>query len=305
MAVSNILPEAVTDRDLPALFIASDYASKRAQGLYLRLLGADLAVMVVASLLGAISFTSSEQKAMFAMVSAGAAAVSMALTIALKSQKLTSTWYNGRAVAESAKTAAWRYMTGAEPYEITKPPAEADSLLTKALDSFLKERRALAGSLVSEDCDAPAITPRMIASRTMGLRSRVELYLRSRIGQQRGWYAAKASQAQRKAEWSFAAILATQTASLLAAITLVRQPEARLNLVGVFASLGAALIAWTQLKKYEELATAYGLAAQELTHIAERGRHVESERALSEFVLSAEDAISREHTLWRARRDQV
>ena len=67
--------------------------------------------------------------------------------------------------------------------------------------------------------------------------------------------------------------------------------------------MAASLIAWMQVKRYQELAQSYGLATQELGLIASRGLHVASDEELSKFVAESETAISREHTLWTARRD--
>lgn len=47
----------------------------------------------------------------------------------------------------------------------------------------------------------------------------------------------------------------------------------------------------------------YGLASQELGMIAEQVEYISDPEELSAFILDAENAISREHTLWIARRD--
>jgi hypothetical protein len=98
-------------------------------------------------------------------------------------------------------------------------------------------------------------------------------------------------------------VLISQALALIAAIAVVRWPDAAVNLTGVFAALAAALIAWTQLKKYEELATMYGLTAQELRSVEDQARHVRNEEQFTRFVLTAEDAISREQALWLTRRE--
>jgi hypothetical protein len=67
--------------------------------------------------------------------------------------------------------------------------------------------------------------------------------------------------------------------------------------------VASPLIAWTQLKKYEEQATMYGLTAQELRSVEDRARHVTDEEQFTRFVLTAESAISREHALWLTRRE--
>ncbi|KQP29325.1 hypothetical protein ASF38_00685 [Aeromicrobium sp. Leaf272] len=75
----------------------------------------------------------------------------------------------------------------------------------------------------------------------------------------------------------------------------------RIDLVGLIAAGAATMTSWSQAKQYSTLATAYGITAQELATIKSEIDSVpESEWA--DYVGQAEEAISREHTLWRASR---
>ena len=74
------------------------------------------------------------------------------------------------------------------------------------------------------------------------------------------------------------------------------------TLLGVIASLIAAATAWTQARQFGNLAAAYTIAHQELTSIRGLLARPLEETEWSEFVDSAEGAISREHTMWRAAR---
>ena len=72
------------------------------------------------------------------------------------------------------------------------------------------------------------------------------------------------------------------------------------------ATVGAATAAWVQAKQYATLASAYAIAIaianEELASIRVLSAHGTGEAAWAEFVDSAEGAISREHTMWRAPR---
>lgn len=57
------------------------------------------------------------------------------------------------------------------------------------------------------------------------------------------------------------------------------------------------------MRQHEELAQSYAVAALELGFIEEQVGRVSDDKGLSAFVADAESAISREHTLWIARRD--
>jgi hypothetical protein len=58
---------------------------------------------------------------------------------------------------------------------------------------------------------------------------------------------------------------------------------------------------WTQLKKNDQLAQSYGLAAQELLLISGQAIEIKTNEELSAYVVNSENAISREHTMWLAR----
>ena len=95
----------------------------------------------------------------------------------------------------------------------------------------------------------------------------------------------------------------TQSLAVASAFALVRWPQLPLKL-SVFATLATASIAWLQVRRHQELAQSYNLAAHELGLIAIQATHVGSDEGLSKFVADAETAISREHTMWVARRDR-
>jgi hypothetical protein len=56
------------------------------------------------------------------------------------------------------------------------------------------------------------------------------------------------------------------------------------------------------LNKYKEIYQSCALTKQELNIIRTKFRQVKDNTELNEFVLGAEQAISREHTMWLARR---
>ena len=58
-----------------------------------------------------------------------------------------------------------------------------------------------------------------------------------------------------------------------------------------------------QAKRYSELAASYALTAHEISLIREQALNPSTEEEFSKFVSDAENAFSREHTQWSARRD--
>lgn len=65
--------------------------------------------------------------------------------------------------------------------------------------------------------------------------------------------------------------------------------------------IAASIIGWTQIKKLNELAAAYTMAAHEIGLIRSMSDSVSTDAEFSGFVNDAEKAFSREHTLWIAR----
>ena len=72
--------------------------------------------------------------------------------------------------------------------------------------------------------------------------------------------------------------------------------------LGILAAAAASVLAWLQIKQHATLAQSYSHAAHELSTIGALIDSVQSEAEWGRFVNDAENAISREHTAWRARR---
>jgi hypothetical protein len=76
--------------------------------------------------------------------------------------------------------------------------------------------------------------------------------------------------------------------------------HAGLEFLGLAATLLVTVFALLRLNQYETLARAYHITAIELHTISQSLASVETEDEWSRFVADAEEAISREHTLWLA-----
>jgi hypothetical protein len=203
-------------------------------------------------------------------------------------------WYEGRAVAESAKTLTWRYAVGALPYPVDR---DARTALESDMHNLTTDVAPLAEALAN----AEVSTAWMESLRSSDLTTRRNVYLRERIDDQQAWYARKAAyNAQRARWWSIALLAAEALGVVLAALK-------ALSYVSIdLASLASALIAsggaWLAVKQYESIATAYVLASRELSAIEQRLLGLNDEHRWATEAADAEEAISREHTMWRASR---
>jgi hypothetical protein len=137
--------------------------------------------------------------------------------------------------------------------------------------------------------------------RSRDLVTRRNVYLRDRVEQQQAWYSRKAAYNAQRAKWWSIGLLATETAGVaLAALK-------SLAFVSIdLASLASALIAsggaWLAVRQHESIAAAYLLASRELNAVKQHLLSVDHEDRWATEAADAEEAISREHTMWRASR---
>ena len=295
----------ISAEDLPALYRASDRLATRAQRSYLRLARVNLALIVAGAFCTSWAALSPELRAYLAIGGATALTAGLSATAFLRFAEHDKDWFNARAIAESVKTISWKYMTGAEPYPEAISGQDADMRACDDLRSVLAGRTLSGGVLGGLDASTEQITAKMRQVRALDLKIRKQIYVRDRIRDQRTWYAKRAEHNLHSTRRWFALVAAAQLLGALAAIALVRWPEFEFNAAAVLSSVAAACLAWLQLKQHQELSHSYGMAAQELGFIEARAPYVQSESDFSEFVSDAENAISREHTTWIARREFV
>lgn len=299
------LVPSLPDADLPALYRAADRASMAAQRTYLRFVRADLALIVASAVFGSCAASTVELRAVLAVLGATAFVAGLILTVLLMQMRPDRLWFGGRAVAESAKTIAWRYMMGAEPYRKELTDQEADRRFSEELRKLLRDRSGVAASLGGSAAAEQQITPRMREIRSEELPTRRRIYAEARIQDQRIWYAGKACSNRLASTRWLVLVAVTQLFGAGAAMARIFWPDLGFDLASVLAAAAAAFLAWLQVKQHQSLAQAYGLAAHELGLIETQAGHAIAEEAFSSFVADAEAAISREHTMWVARRDVV
>jgi len=277
----------------PVIRAASD-ASMAAQRTVLRATRLELGFVMLAALGGALAAVAPKGPG-------GATAVLGFLGAVISSGYMARVrperqWYDGRAVSESFKTLAWRYTVGGKPFAIEGiDPREID----EAFDRSLREvAAALSFAAVGS---GPAITEDMRGLRASSLPDRRTAYEMGRIADQQDRYALKATHNEERPRRWKQIIFGLELIGLVVGIGIVASAYT-FDAIGVIAAAAAAATAWLQLKQHESLSRAYSVASAELSSIRSLIRHQTNEKAWSEFVDQSEEAISREHTLWRASR---
>lgn len=282
--------------DYPALYFSSDELSQYSQRAFFRAIFLNLLFLVVASIISVLNVPSAELAIIQTMVLLGALSCSVYLFLA----RPDLCWYSGRAVAESIKTISWRFIIRAEPFNTNH-----DDDLNKfrqTLKSIVEQNRDIAKCLISH-LEGAQITDSMIAMRKKSIHERLAYYVESRINEQQKWYAKKSAYNKYMAKRFFIILISTNVIAVCLAISRVRFPSVSYWPTDVLIALSAGLLTWIQAKRYSELSGSYALATHEISLIKEQSIRVRTEEELSSFVGDAENAFSREHTQWVARRD--
>jgi len=287
------------DSNYPALYQAADTAAVRAQKHHLR----SFKTYVVLAILGAVfsipSINSKEVACTAALVFIAGLSVSVFMAI----RKNESIWYEARAVAESVKTVSWRYMMGTEPFDLSMSDAAVRDKFRILLKSILNEHKELGLAFISDALSADQLSERMIDIRHLDLVNRKEVYLKERIQEQRTWYTKK-SKYNRKtgAIWFWILVLA-QGIVVTLSILRIAFPDWKYWPTQIFVIAGTSTLAWIQLKRFRELAASYALAAQEIGIAQILLDGISSDKDFSDFVRDTENAFSREHTQWIAKKE--
>jgi hypothetical protein len=283
--------------DFPALYRSADRESLRAQRSYLRSLRVRLGALIVAAFGGAVTLTTAGGFQIGGGLAFLAFACALGAELFLATTRPLTTWYEGRAAAESAKTLAWRYMMRAAPFEVDAP--DLDKRFLAQTYSLLQDLESI--SLATGEPDAQQIADKMRQVRALDFEERRQVYLADRIADQQRWYSEKARWNDRQARGWVLVSIVLEIAGLVGG-ALKAFGWINFDLLGFLAAAAGSVMAWIEAKQHRNLATAYGIASQELASIATELPMVNSEERWAAFVGQAEEAISREHTLWRASR---
>lgn len=284
--------------DVSAIGRGASDVSARGQRLTKRLVRAELLALILAGVAGIFSFRVGPAKLDVPAVVSGVLFLVSLFCLGYRSlSKPEKAWYSGRAIAESVNTLAWRYAVGGSPFSSALSDSHAAGLYLRRLEEILGELQE--AQLAETPPNASELTPAMKALRAASFDARKAAYRRDRIQDQIDWYTSRARKHERAADlWLRVAAAMSVLGVIAAAFRFVGVFE--VDLLGVAAACASAAIAWNQLNQNRVLVTAYRVTARELAIIRDRLDYVE-ENEWATFVSDAEDAISREHTLWLAR----
>jgi hypothetical protein len=291
----------VPDSDFPQLFVAADLASSSGQKLHLRGMRARLILVVGAAACGIGEWrVSSSHDDLLGLLALVLFVLALLVEGALWKQRPERDWYDGRALAESVKTLAWKFAVGGHPFPITMPVRDASKDVTTLLDELRAPYRELTLSPVPGE----AVTPWMLRLRNSTSSVRRDCYIADRVEDQQNWYSKKARQnARRAGMWRTVLVcleLLGAAAALVESLTRIG-----LHFTPTLAAAVGAVAAWLETKQHEQISRAYSTTVADLGNALTKLKAVPDEEDWAREMNDTEDAISREHTLWLAYRSQI
>ena len=298
------LTVSLEDEHYPSLYRSADRASLSAQRRHLRLQKWHIGCLIFGSVGAAFSTSTPIVAVTWAyVVLAIVLAVGIILTWVSRVRRDDKVWYDCRAIAESTKTVAWRFMMRAAPF---KDDSTAKVLF---IDQLRRIRKARPSTPINwaynRNADFQSITSFMVCVRQKPAKEHQELYLESRLRDQKMWYLNKIKVNSAKENRWFWAVVVLQILAVSFAIIRACSAGLPVNPLPLLLTLTACAIAWSQLKRYSELAQSYSVAVQELGDQEAIALDIEQEDAFLTLVEQVEETVSREHTMWCARRDVI
>lgn len=286
------------ESDFPALYGAADSASNEAQANLLLAYKANSWLLVG----GAAIALASTMTSWLAIIAALVFIASLLVYGFAQYRDFQGRWYQARALAESVKTATWRLMMSADPFADDDPASNLERF-RRLLTELIRDNQGIGEHLSGDWSKQDQITVRMREVLGSSFAEKKTLYASARIQDQRSWYARRAKENRRDSRKCFIWLCCAYGAAIILLLVRIALPAARYLPIEVLAVVASSMIGWKQLRRFDELASAYGLTAHELGVIQSRYDSVADDVGLGEFVSDSENAFSREHTQWAARRD--
>lgn len=291
----------ITDKDLPGLYQSANDASIAKQRKHFYSIFWYLFLLILASLFA--FFANGYPNPFLKIISALFFLVTLFIMIWQRVSKPDDTWYNGRAVAESVKTRSWRWMMRAEPYIDCENIETMRKHFVNDLRTILRQNESLIGKLGIRASVEEPISEAMIQVRKLNVEERLKVYKKERITNQALWYTNKANYNKKKASLWFGTTFMLHGLAILLLLYNIIEPQLKLP-IEVIAVAASSALTWMQSKKHNELFSSYSLTAHEIILIKSEVAIFNNESEFSEYIMNCENAFSREHTQWFARKSE-
>ncbi|WP_440951588.1 DUF4231 domain-containing protein [Methanococcoides sp. FTZ1] len=208
-------------------------------------------------------------------------------------------WFEFRAVAESIKSLAWQYAAGCGNF---CEENNAEMLFLQQIKQIKETYKVNPDPKITSSGILDEKKQSMEKIRKMKWEEKREAYIKERIDDQITWYTDKAKLNKKYSTIYENIIIGLQFIVIFVGIVLVYTHVNGAPVLALVVTLITGIIGWSRSKQYAELVDPYQNAARELNEIRQEIELVEEELSFQRLVLNAEQAISREHTMWLVNR---
>jgi hypothetical protein len=220
----------------------------------------------------------------------------LAMNVWLRYGAYDDTWFRCRALAENIKSAMWYFIMLPAPQRV-----ESEREFLRQVEEMQERLPGISKQLSLHRIDGPIVTDWMRDIQALSTAEKLAAYRAERVQNQIAWYQSKAaSNARRERQWQAAIFILEFLALVYAGFYAWKLWQ--FNAVGGVAGISAAFVAWMQTKRHSDLANSYAVAEEDLRRIAAKREHAASDLEIARFVREVETAVSREHSMWLARR---
>ncbi len=284
----------------PLLFKIADTKSKKSQNIFIRL-NIFILLLLILSSVSSIYTTVPKNITTFSTI---CLILSTLFNIYILFFRPEKSWYEGRAIAESVKTLTWKFITNTKPFKISLQQEKAEQIFNENLKKIIGQRRDFYILIGQNYPDGNMISDEMISIRNCSFEERKKKYVEDRIQDQNNLYSYKTKQNALNKNISLGLIIGFQ---IVAIFVFIFEKNLFINysFTSILITMTSVFMTWLQLKRFQELTDAYGITATELKFIKEKSKFILDDNQLEKYVDDTETAISREHTLWLARRDNI
>lgn len=299
--------EKITREDLPSLYHVASLKSAKKKNIFFFLIKTNLILLAIGTLSTSIFIINKDRnqiQSFISYLSFFSLLISLCITLFLQLKEYDKEWYGARAIAESIKTLSWRFMMCSDKFN-GQTQEEVTKLFINDINKIKNESRYLAGVLGGTVGEKPLITELMFSIRKLSFNERLKLYLKYRIEVQRNWYLESSKEKEDNGDICFIYIFIFEILALITLFLYIVNPTLLINPSALFITIVTSLLTWSQVKQFKILSQSYGFTGHELNSIITLGTTIKSEKELSKFVIDSEQAISREHTMWRARKVEI
>jgi hypothetical protein len=282
--------------DYPALFRSASNISAKYQKRYFCYKKLYLGLLILGTILPFLSSLCS----IINVFSLLGFVASLIVFIIAKLDKPEQLWYNGRAVAESVKTRTWRWMMQVEPYQDIKDDIKRRNTFQEDLKQILQDNTVIFKKLAVGESfnDNIIFTKLMDCIYQKEWKDKLKFYKKYRIEDKYNWYCEKTKQNKHCNNIYFGIIIVLYILIIILMGFNIRCPS-QWYPIGILSIMASTFITWIQAKRYNELHDSYALTTYDISLFAKEDIN---EKDFSNYVINSENAFSREHAQWYAKK---